>query len=160
MIRSVLLSALLAAFAVFLSGAGSAQAQSAATPVGLWLTENGRSVIAVEPCRDPSLLCGHIHWIIEGGMQHDSKNPDQALRNTPMCGLQIMSGFRQHDARNWGDGRIYKADEGDTYNANMQLLPNGKMIVRGYVGMPLFGKSQTWTRVSGVDFPQCRAPKD
>lgn len=157
MIRSAFLSAFFAA--LFFVGATSAVAQDSASPTGLWLTENGRSVVAVEPCRDPSRLCGYIHWVIEGGMQYDSKNPDESLRNTPMCGLQIMGNFRQNDARNWVDGKIYKADEGDTYNANMQMLPNGKMIVRGYVGMPLFGKSQTWSRVNPADFPQCRAPK-
>ena len=156
MIRSVLLSA----FSVLLvfGGINAAQAQDAASPHGLWLTENGRSVISVQDCPDPSRLCGYIHWVIDGGMEYDSKNPNESLRNTPMCGLPILGGFKQENANNWIDGKIYKADEGDTYNATLQMLPTGKMLVRGYVGMPLFGKSQTWTRVSGKDFPKCQAP--
>lgn len=147
------------------AGSALAQAKTQAeggnpTPLGLWLTENERSVIEVHPCKgDSTRLCGRIHWIIEGGMQFDSKNPDAARHKTPMCGLEILSGFRQQDDRNWGDGKIYKADEGDTYNANLQILPNGKMIVRGYIGMPLFGKSQTWTRVTGTQHKKCTPAK-
>lgn len=144
---------LAAIFALLL--ASHAIAETNLSPNGLWLTENQRSVIRVEPCPDNKAeICGHIHWIIRDGMQFDSKNPDDSKRNTPMCGLQLMHGFRQQDAMNWIDGKIYKADEGDTYSATLQMLPNGKMLVRGYIGMPLFGKSQTWTPISAKDYPK------
>jgi uncharacterized protein (DUF2147 family) len=155
--RSLFLLMSLLATLLFSLQAAAAQAEN---PYGYWLTENQRSVIKVEPCRDnKDLACGHIHWIIKDGMQYDSKNPDESKRNGPMCGLQLMRGFRQQDAANWIDGKIYKADEGDTYNATLQLLPTGKMIVRGYIGMPLFGKSQTWTPVSEKNYPHCKAAK-
>lgn len=146
------------AFCVLAGGmlATPAMAQEA-TPEGLWLTENQRSVIEVKSC--PEGLCGTIHWIIDGGMQFDEQNEDPALRNTPMCGLKILWGFKQQDAKNWIDGKIYKADEGDMYNATLQMLPSGKMLVRGYVGMPLFGKSQTWTPVSAADYARCKPAK-
>lgn len=137
-----------------------AQGNGAPSPFGLWLTENERSVIDVRPCKtDSTKVCGKIHWIIDGGMQHDSKNPDASKQGNPMCGLMIMHGFHQNDAMNWIDGEIYKADEGDTYNASLQMLPSGKMLVRGYVGMPLFGKSQAWTRVTGTEHPKCKPAK-
>ena len=144
-----------------MAGASYAASNSSdPSPHGLWLTENQRSVISVEPCHDDkNLVCGHIHWIIKDGMQHDDKNPDESRRNAPMCGLKLMWGFHQNDAMNWIDGHIYKADEGDTYKATLQLLPSGKMLVRGYVGMPLFGKSQTWTPVNGKDYPKCKPAK-
>jgi uncharacterized protein (DUF2147 family) len=155
MFRTVLLSFLAVFFAGGISTAG-AQPQDV-SPLGLWLTENGRSVVNVTPCKaDTSKVCGRIHWIIEGGMQFDTANPDPAQHTAPMCGLQIMWGFHQNDAMNWIDGNIYKADEGDSYSATLQMLPSGKMLVRGYVGMPLFGKSQTWTRVTGVEHPRCK----
>ena len=135
---------------------GKPFAAEPASPAGLWLTENQRSVIAVSPCiNDATKICGKIHWIIAGGMQFDTKNPEESRRTQPMCGLNILGGFQQSDATNWIDGEIYKADDGDVYNATLQMLPNGKMLVRGYVGMPLFGKSQTWTRVDAADYPQC-----
>lgn len=126
-------------------------------PEGLWLTENERSVISVKKC--PEGLCGTIHWIIDGGMQFDEKNEDPAQHSQPMCGLKILWGFKQQDAANWVDGHIYKADEGDLYNATLQMLPKGTMLVRGYVGMPLFGKSQIWKPVSASDYPKCKPAK-
>lgn len=159
MLRAVLLTVLSVFTMTFVLSAATAQ-DSSPSPLGLWLTENQRSVVNVVPCKtDSSKVCGRIHWIIQDGMQFDSKNPDESKRNTPMCGLQIMSDFHQNDAMNWIDGEIYKADEGDTYSATLQMLPTGKMLVRGYVGMPLFGKSQTWTRVTGVEHPKCRPAK-
>jgi uncharacterized protein (DUF2147 family) len=155
--RSLFLAGSLLATALFCTPASAAQPGN---PYGYWLTENQRSVIKVEPCKDNrDLVCGHIHWIIKDGMQYDSKNPDESKRNNPMCGLQLMYGFKQQDAANWVDGKIYKADEGDTYNATLQLLPTDKLIVRGYVGMPLFGKSQTWTPVSEKNYPRCNPAK-
>jgi len=71
-------------------------------------------------------LCGSIHWIIEGDLNY------------------------------WSGGEIYKADEGDTYNANVTVLSSNKMKVRGYIGISMFGKSQTWTRVSNKNYKQCR----
>lgn len=119
---------------------------------GLWLTENKRSVINIRDCDQG--LCGDIHWIIADGMQYDRKNPDVERRDTPMCGLPILWGFKQN-GNEWSDGKIYKADEGDTYNANMTLLNDGRLRLRGYIGLPLFGKTQIWTRVSAVDYPKC-----
>lgn len=126
-------------------------------PEGLWLTENQRSVISVQPC--PQGYCGTIHWIIDGGMQFDEKNEDPSLRDRPMCGMKILWGFRQQNANNWIDGNIYKADDGDLYNATLQTLPKGTLLVRGYVGMPLFGKSQIWTPVKAADYPKCKPAK-
>ncbi len=141
-------------FALMLTICGSAWAateKNAAT--GLWLTENHRSVIKIETCGDK--LCGHVFWIIKGGMQADSKNPDEAQRSRPMCGLQILWNFEQDDATHWSSGRIYKADDGDTYHATIEALSPDRLKVRGYVGIPLFGASQTWTRVSAADYPPC-----
>lgn len=132
-----------------------ALAQNYAEPPGLWLTENERAVIEVRECEQG--LCGKVFWIIEGGMQRDEHNPDESRRDTPMCGLPILWGFKQQDAHNWIDGTIYKADEGDTYHATLQMLPSGKMLVRGYVGMPLFGKSQVWTPVTAQAYPPCHS---
>lgn len=140
-------------------GAQHAHAQRDATynpPHGLWLTENGRSVIEIRECERG--LCGDIYWIIEGGMRYDEHNPDANLRGQPLCGLPIMWGFKRQNERNWIDGTIYKADEGDHYSATLQMLPSGNMLVRGYVGVPLFGKSQTWTKVGAQDYKRCVKP--
>ncbi len=144
-------------FLIFVTcdSARAGSGKNAAT--GLWLTENHRSVIKIEACGDK--LCGHVFWIIKDGMQTDSKNPDEKLRSRAMCGLKIMWGFEQDDDNNWSGGRIYKADDGDTYHAEIEMLSPDKLKVRGYIGIPLFGVSQTWTRVKAADYPACKNGK-
>lgn len=123
---------------------------------GYWLTENKRAVIHLKSCDNS--LCGNIYWIIEGGMQYDSKNPDPRAKDKPMCGLQLLKGFKKK-GDNWKNGKIYKADEGKIYDANITVKNPTTLTLRGYIGMPLFGKSQTWTRVSADDYKQCTTPK-
>lgn len=131
-------------------------------PTGLWLTKNERSAIRISHCEDDKeKLCGHIAWIIEGGMQYDSENPDENLRKRPMCGLQILRSFDQNskDPNKWEDGKIYKADDGDLYNANLEMIGMDRLRVHGYVGIPLFGKTQVWNRVAPEDYPKCKPPR-
>jgi uncharacterized protein (DUF2147 family) len=38
-------------------------------------------------------------------------------------------------------------DEGEVYKCRIALLEDGrKLDVHGYIGIPLFGRSQTWIR--------------
>ena len=149
-----------AVFVLYFSVPG-AQAQEernpAINPYGLWLTENERSVIDVYECEGK--LCGKVHWIIAGGMQTDSKNPDEALRNRPICGLQIMWGLEpdEDDPEEWEDGQIYKADDGDIYDVDIEMEDAHTMEVTGYLGITLFGKSQVWKRVTPENYPACGA---
>lgn len=146
---------ILAALALLTTNAGSADA---ATPEGYWLTKNERSVIHIHKCSESEQLCGKIYWIIDGGMQFDEKNPKEDLQNRPLCGLEILTGFSQQDERFWTGGKIYKADDGDIYKSTLQIIPPNKLEVRGYIGMPLFGKSQTWDRVDATSYKKCEKP--
>jgi len=132
------------------------QAQEVFNPEGLWLTESERSVIKVEKCDDK--LCGHVHWVIKGGMETDIRNPEPALRGRKICGLQIVSDLQQstHNGNHWLDGKIYKADDGDMYDAKIQMKSDDTMTLRGYREISLLGKSQTWQRVSMSNYPACK----
>ena len=124
------------------------------TVEALWLTENERAVIQIEKCDDS--LCGYVYWIIDGGMEFDTKNPNPNNRNDPLCGLQILKDFERKAEDKWEDGTIYKADDGDTYNADIKLSSTKKLEVRGYIGLPVFGKTQTWTRVYKSEYEPCK----
>ncbi|MEC7029591.1 MAG: DUF2147 domain-containing protein, partial [Pseudomonadota bacterium] len=52
-----------------------------------------------------------------------------------------------------------KADDGDMYDADVELNQDGTLHVRGYMGIALLGKSQTWTRVQPEDYPMCTIPR-
>ena len=51
------------------------------------------------------------------------------------------------DGNAFEDGQIYNGENGKTYNANIGLQPDGTLRLRGYVGTPMFGETQIWTRV-------------
>lgn len=138
-----------------LTATTAAYAAKAPDPSGLWLTENKRAAIRVEKCG--ASICGKIAWIIPGGMTRDTKNPDASMRNRSLCNLEILSGFTQNtgNAKVWEGGKIYKADEGGIYRATVSAISDNELYVRGYIGLPLLGKSQTWSRVSEKDYPAC-----
>lgn len=126
---------------------------------GLWLTENKRSAIHLYSCEETK-ICGDIAWIIDDGMQFDTKNPDESKRDTPLCGMTILHSFVNDpkNTRRWKDGTVYKADEGDMYDAYFVEKSESSIKFRGYAGISLFGKTQMWTRVSEEDYPQCTIP--
>lgn len=141
--------------AVLLAGAApAAWASTGATlsPVGVWATAGELSHIDVEPCGQA--LCGKVVWLKEpldqktGKPKTDIFNKDPALRGRPILGMMLMSGFvKGSDAGEWDHGVIYNPRDGDTYRCTMRLDDADHMTVRGYVGVPLFGKSEHWVRV-------------
>jgi len=128
-------------------GAGVA----AEAPLGRWLTDGGKSQVEIKKCGET--LCGEIVWLKEpnneaGEPQTDERNPDEAMRDRPILGLRLLSGFvRDGGKEAWRDGKIYNPEDGKTYSATMTLEKPDRLKVRGYVGLPLFGKSQIWSRV-------------
>lgn len=117
---------------------------------GLWI-ENGKQKVAVwiENCEDQ--LCGRIFWLkkpfyADGKPKLDSHNPDEALRNTPRCGLKILDGFSPAKNNTWNGGKIYNPSDGRTYSSTIHLAEDGTLKVRGYIGIPLFGKTTKWQR--------------
>lgn len=143
--------------------AGMAGGAGGATdPVlGYWLTENGKAIIEIAPCGDA--VCGHMAWLEEprdmGGMlKRDMNNPDQRLRGRPLCGLRILSGFTRAESGEWDDGEIYSPRHGKVFSAVLSMAEESEiLVVRGYVGLELFGESQEWSRV-GSDRGGCREP--
>jgi uncharacterized protein (DUF2147 family) len=144
----VVRSLALAAGAVLLSAA-AAQAQGANIQ-GLWLTEGGKSHVQIAPCG--AHLCGRIVWLREplgkdGQPKVDLKNPDPARRSQKIIGLTVVWNMaKSSDPNEWEGGRIYNPEDGETYKSTMKLRPDGKLEVRGYVGISLLGKSQYWER--------------
>jgi uncharacterized protein (DUF2147 family) len=77
----------------------------------------------------------------------DAQNPEPALRSRQLCGLQIGSGFHQDDDQRAVNGQLYDPKSGKTYHGSMQA--DGNLLkLRGYLGVPLFGRTETWQRAS------------
>ncbi|MHB1667953.1 DUF2147 domain-containing protein [Thiomonas sp.] len=72
-----------------------------------------------------------------------------ALKDQPMIGLTILTGLRQdaEHQHSFSGGEIVDPDSGKTYHCNARLVDDGaKLDVRGYIGISLFGRTQTWVR--------------
>jgi len=62
-------------------------------------------------------------------------------------GLTLIRGMRRNGTHYEG-GTITDPRDGSVYRALMELSPDGrKLEVRGYLGISLFGRSQTWNRL-------------
>ena len=127
--------------------------RAAGDPVfGFWLIETQRSIIEITTCGGSA--CGKIVWLKEpldeeGQPRTDHLNSDDDLRGRPLCGIEMISGFRGSNPGTWSDGSIYSPNEGKTYSASMKVRDDGTLKLRGYVLLPLFGKTQVWTREAG-----------
>ena len=71
-----------------------------------------------------------------------------SLKNKPVEGLQILSGLKADGNNQWSDGKLVDPESGKTYSGKLTLSDNGQSLkLRGYVGTPVFGRSQTWQRI-------------
>ncbi|HYM03366.1 MAG TPA: DUF2147 domain-containing protein [Stellaceae bacterium] len=157
--RLTLWAALSVAGVACLLPAPAAHGAEATSVAGLWLVEAKDAVVDIEPCGDK--LCGTVVWLKQprrrdGSVRLDDKNPDAELRSRPVCGLELMNGFKSAGPNERKDGHIYSADEGATYSAKMALTDPNTLKVRGFIGISLFGKSQIWTRAPD-DAARCTA---
>jgi uncharacterized protein (DUF2147 family) len=75
----------------------------------------------------------------------DIHNPDPGKRGRSLCGLQIGSGFVVRSQDEAGDGTLYDPKSGKTYHGQLKLQGN-QLELHGYIGFPLFGETQIWTR--------------
>lgn len=118
---------------------------------GRWMTENKRAVVSIAPCG--AQTCGHIMWVAN---PYDSNgDPKLDANGDPFCGLQLIGELQRSEKGIWDDGWIYNPRSGETYSVEIELLSESDLKVRGYLGLPLLGRSQVWTRAP-ADLTDCR----
>lgn len=152
--RSLTLAAALALLAVPVSAQQSGV-------MGTWLTASGVGQVKIGPCADAAsgAICGTIVGLVDPKGPNgivvapeaaiDYRNEDPALRGRKMIGIPLIWGFKAtSDANTFESGQIYNGENGKTYSANISLQPDGKLRLRGYVGSPMLGETQLWTRIS------------
>ncbi|MGF1534554.1 MAG: DUF2147 domain-containing protein [Bernardetiaceae bacterium] len=135
-------------------GASSAMAQDdeGDALVGLWLPSEGTARIQVYKGGKSGKYFGRIVWLKEpndedGKPKTDKKNPDESLRDKPLMGYVMLRGFSYKGNKVWDGGTIYDPKSGSTYNCEINMKNKNSIEVRGYIGVSLFGRTDTWTRM-------------
>jgi uncharacterized protein (DUF2147 family) len=117
--------------------------------IGVWLTADDKAHVAIYKTGDR--YSGKIVWLKEpeknGKPAVDDQNPDESLRDRPILNMEIVYGFVYDGEGVWVDGRVYDPEGGDEYRGKLELVDENTMELRGYVLIPLFGRTETWTRV-------------
>ncbi|MEM9370536.1 MAG: DUF2147 domain-containing protein [Pseudomonadota bacterium] len=116
---------------------------------GRWVVDSGKAVIELYSCGDQA--CGRLVWLKNpyddaGELKRDVLNPDPETRDRPLCGLELVTGLRREANGAWESGSIYSTRDGQTYGLDIKLLSADELSVRGYLGVSLLGKTQTWNR--------------
>ncbi len=135
---------------------GSANAKlTGSMPTGLWLTADRSAVIQIAPCK--AGLCGAIVGI---HLKHPGDPMPQDWQGQPQCGLTIIQTAPVTDATGntiW-KGYVLDPRNGAFHPAMLVLDAFRRLVLRGYVLLPLIGRTQTWTTYTGTTLPNCHLP--
>ena len=132
----------------------TAPALAQQTPVGTWRIiddANGQPRALMRIIESNGALNGKIEKLFhEPG---DEQNPrcmacSGARKDQPLTGMTILSGLKREDhSMVWSGGEILDPDSGRIYKIKATLADGGrKLEMRGYFGVPLLGRTQTWLR--------------
>ena len=135
--------------------AATALAHAQATPAGLWKTiddgtKKEKSLVRISD--DGGVYSGKIEKLLDPTSKPDAvcdKCSDER-KDKPILGMTILTGVRKSDsaADLWDGGHILDPNDGKVYKVRLSPVDGGKKLeVRGYIGMPLLGRTQTWIRV-------------
>jgi uncharacterized protein (DUF2147 family) len=118
--------------------------------IGVW--QNGTGKGHVQIYKTNGRYFGKVVWIrdtrdMSGRIKTDKKNPDPALRERPIVGMQMLRDFVYKDDE-WIDGKLYNPEDGKEYRCIMSLKNKETLRVRGYIGFSWIGKTDVWTRVA------------
>ncbi len=147
-LRQAALGTLLA----FAAGAAFAQA---ASPAGLWKsvddsTKKEKSLVRI--VESGGVYSGRVEKIIDPDSPKDAvcKDCSDERKDKPILGMTIIKNMKQsaEDKNVYEGGEILDPSNGKVYKSKLKLVDGGaKLDVRGYIGVPLLGRTQTWSRV-------------
>ena len=123
-----------------------------ASPVGLWKNiddESGKPKALIRITESNGELRGKIEKLFKN--PGEDQNPkcikcEGALKDQPVIGMTILTGMKR-DGDEYNGGQILDPNNGKVYSSKLTVIEGGKKLdVRGYIGFPMMGRTQTWLR--------------
>lgn len=132
-----------------LAGAASAFADNT-SPVGIWQTvdESGqpKALIQISQGADGTLSGKVLAGLPVDHPERRCTNCTDELKDQLIKGMTIIRNLKQ-DGADWKGGDILDPESGKVYDCKIALINGGQQLtVRGFIGVSLLGRSQTWTR--------------
>ena len=137
----------------FVLATASVLAMAQNTPVGLWRTIDDDGKTEKSTVRITSaggVLTGKVEHITDPAKANEKcVKCEDDRKDQPIVGMVIISGAKQdaEETDKWTGGMILDPAKGSTYKLILKTTDGGKKLdVRGYIGSPMFGRTQTWIR--------------
>lgn len=122
------------------------------SPVGLWKNiddVSGKPKALIRITEANGVLQGKIEQLFREPNEDPAPKCDKcddARKDQPVLGMTILSGLKK-DGDEYNGGEILDPNNGKVYKSKLHLTEGGKKLsVRGYIGVPMLGRSQTWVR--------------
>jgi uncharacterized protein (DUF2147 family) len=123
------------------------------SPVGLWKSvdeKSGEVTAEIRVVDTAGVVSGKIERQLGAKAKPDDKCTEckDDRKDQPIVGLEIIRGNKKAEGKEyWDGGTIVDPNNGTVYRVKLTPVDGGKKLdVRGYVGAPLFGRTQTWLR--------------
>ena len=125
------------------------------SPVGLWRTIDDESKQPKAEIRISQNAAGGLSGVVERSLQNNpNTEPNCNLctddrKDKPKIGMEIIRGGQQSDGKAvWEGGKILDPENGKNYSLRLTPIDGGKKLeVRGFIGAPILGRTQTCIRV-------------
>ncbi|WP_298393982.1 DUF2147 domain-containing protein [Flavobacterium sp.] len=118
--------------------------------IGTWKTiddETGREKSIVEIYEENGKIYGKIIELLDKEDRgRKCSNCTGSDKDKPIIGMVVIRGLSK-DGDEYNGGKILDPKSGKIYKCYLKLESKDKLIVRGYIGISLLGRSQKWIRI-------------
>jgi uncharacterized protein (DUF2147 family) len=138
-----------ASFALTLLSAGRVFAADPLNPVGLWKTiddKTGSAKALVRIFERNGELFGKVETGLNERKERVCDLCKDERKNKPIVGMEVIRHMKK-SGDDYEGGDILDPDTGKVYRCKLRVEDGGKKLdVRGFLGISLLGRTQTWVR--------------